>query len=173
MRILYMSYDLAKAEWEKALATIFFARILICYSRVSIRVNWRFLFELKRPLESQRWSTVKDAGKMPNFILFFNNPLLLECFTQNWILSKAWGFHHWGESRAKVIPHSKYSSFLARFTYLKNLNWKMELIPILYYDNWVNVRRDQSSLPSKGFLSRSSREFGWQQFYFFMLSLQL
>lgn len=62
MHILYMSYDLAKAEWEKAFATTFFARILICYSRVWIRViNWRFLFELKRPLESQRWSTVKDA----------------------------------------------------------------------------------------------------------------
>ena len=67
-----MSYDLAKAEWEKAFATTFLARIRICYSRVWIRVNWRFLVEVKRPLESQRWSTVKDAGKNAEFYFIFS-----------------------------------------------------------------------------------------------------
>ena len=67
-----MSYDLAKAEWEKVFATTFLARIRICYSRVWIRVNWRFLVEVKRPLESQRWSTVKDAGKNAEFYFIFS-----------------------------------------------------------------------------------------------------
>ena len=60
-----MSYDVAKVEWKGLRYDFLRQNSYLLFQSFDSR--WRFLCELKRPLESNRWSTVKDAEKNAEF----------------------------------------------------------------------------------------------------------